>query len=256
MSLGESSGSHSLQTDSLAESWATVSIMDEDVKGLDTTETIQMAEERSENHSTISDIVQLEREEVELLEQEELLEEAELQSSTMSVLGIDRELTEMGEELYTQATSQVEIDLRPPETVELLMSMEEPLVVEVVEEVVQPTVTITPPVSEPSVSDSVPIPAVVSEARERLQLEQKLSHPPEVDTSLPAEGNQKSLQTKSIPVSMAAQEAPAPSAEEAVSKAKSKPPAKVRSFELPVMLCGSAALVAVVGMVTYTLIKK
>lgn len=92
----------SWQTESLPvslaghESWAQVGIMDPetDVKSLDSMEGVALAEERSENNSSNSDIVHVEREE--LLEAGAADEEEPgLQESMMSVLGTESELAEL-----------------------------------------------------------------------------------------------------------------------------------------------------------------
>ncbi|XP_078480411.1 bcl-2-like protein 13, partial [Lampetra planeri] len=102
-----SSGQSSWQTESLPvslaghESWAQVSAMDpEDVKSLDSNEGVALAEERSENNSSNSDIVHVEREEAELLE--EGGEAAAIEESMMSVLGTESELAELREEFREQ----------------------------------------------------------------------------------------------------------------------------------------------------------
>ncbi|KAL2102687.1 hypothetical protein ACEWY4_001855 [Coilia grayii] len=139
LSPEDNSGPSSWQTDSLASSWATVGALDpEEAKSLEASEALLMAEERSENHSSISDMVHLEREEDEFLEEddqqaeeearslrevemeveveeeeemeeevvveevEEEEEEEELQASLMSVLGTERELEEMMAEQEAQ----------------------------------------------------------------------------------------------------------------------------------------------------------
>ncbi|XP_023694907.2 bcl-2-like protein 13 isoform X1 [Paramormyrops kingsleyae] len=80
------------QADSLltgSGSWAQVgSTEPEDVKSLDSDAGATLAEERSENNSSNSDIVHVEREEAELME-------GELQESMLSILGSGSELVEM-----------------------------------------------------------------------------------------------------------------------------------------------------------------
>ncbi|CAL8355482.1 unnamed protein product [Lota lota] len=116
------SGPGSWQTESLPaslaghESWAHIAMTDpEDAKSLDSNEGAALAEERSDNNSSNSDIVHVEREEAELLEeaveaggaaeepgpQEEEVEaggaaeEPGLQESTMSILGTESDLAEL-----------------------------------------------------------------------------------------------------------------------------------------------------------------
>lgn len=104
----QSTGDHgseqsSWQTESLPvslaghESWAQVGAMDpEDVKSLDSNEGAALAEERSENNSSNSDIVHVEREDAELLE--EGGEVGAIDESMLSVLGTESELAELREE--------------------------------------------------------------------------------------------------------------------------------------------------------------
>lgn len=101
----DGSGPCSWQTESLPgslvghESWAHVPMMDpEDAKSLDSNEGAALAEERSDNNSSNSDIVHVEREE--LLEEVgegggDAMEEPELQESMMSVLGTESDLAEL-----------------------------------------------------------------------------------------------------------------------------------------------------------------
>ncbi|KAM4618950.1 bcl-2-like protein 13 isoform 1-T2 [Polymixia lowei] len=131
------SGHGSWQTESLPvslaghESWAQVSMMDpEDVKSLDSNEGVALAEERSENNSSNSDIVHVEREEAELLEEGGEVGEPELQDSMMSVLGTESELAELRAEFRDQTPP-------PPASSETgstapasLVSLEEPVVIE------------------------------------------------------------------------------------------------------------------------------
>uniref|UniRef100_A0A3B3QP25 BCL2 like 13 n=1 Tax=Paramormyrops kingsleyae TaxID=1676925 RepID=A0A3B3QP25_9TELE len=94
----------------VTESWSQVDVMDpEDIKSLDGNEGAVLAEEHSENNSSNSDIVHVEREEAELLESgegagaETVL--PELQESLLSVLGGESELMELKVELSSPAPS-------------------------------------------------------------------------------------------------------------------------------------------------------
>ncbi|XP_057692692.1 bcl-2-like protein 13 [Corythoichthys intestinalis] len=126
-----SSGHSSWQTESLPvslaghESWAQVCAMDpEDIKSLDSNEGVALVEERSENNSSNSDIVHVEREEAEMLE--EGAEGGAIEESMMSVLGTESELAQLREEI----TSQIAL---APVTVEehaSLISLEDPVVIE------------------------------------------------------------------------------------------------------------------------------
>ncbi|KAF6731268.1 Bcl-2-like protein 13 [Oryzias melastigma] len=124
-----SSEQSSWQTESLPvslaghESWAQVGAMDpEDVKSLDSNEGVALAEERSENNSSNSDIVHVEREEAELLE--EGGEVGVIEESMMSVLGTESELAELRAEFDP---TPVAPDATPPAS---LVSLEEPVVIE------------------------------------------------------------------------------------------------------------------------------
>uniref|UniRef100_A0A3Q3KCX1 BCL2 like 13 n=1 Tax=Monopterus albus TaxID=43700 RepID=A0A3Q3KCX1_MONAL len=101
-----SSEQSSWQTESLPvslaghESWAQVGVMDpEDLKSLDSNEGVALAEERSENNSSNSDIVHVEREEAELLEGGEV---GVIEESMISVIGTESELAELREEFRDQ----------------------------------------------------------------------------------------------------------------------------------------------------------
>uniref|UniRef100_UPI003AADC100 bcl-2-like protein 13 n=1 Tax=Centroberyx gerrardi TaxID=166262 RepID=UPI003AADC100 len=134
------SGQSSWQTESLPvslaghESWAQVGMMDpEDVKSLDSNEGAALAEERSENNSSNSDIVHVEREEAELLEEGGevgAIEEPELQESMMSVLGTESELAELRAACRDQTPplpASSEADSTAPAS---LVSLEEAVVIE------------------------------------------------------------------------------------------------------------------------------
>ncbi|XP_051917693.1 bcl-2-like protein 13 isoform X2 [Hippocampus zosterae] len=170
-----SSGHSSWQTESLPvslaghESWAQVCAMDpEDIKSLDSNEGIALAEERSENNSSNSDIVHVEREEAELLE--EGGESGAIEESMMSVLGTESELAQLREE----SSSRIPV---APETLEepaSLISLEEPVVIEtplslstepslisLEPELPLPApVAAAPPPSEPQPVTPLPVPVV------------------------------------------------------------------------------------------------
>lgn len=132
---GNSSGQSSWQTESLPvslaghESWAQVGTMDpEDVKSLDSNEGVALTEERSENNSSNSDIVHVEREEAELLE--EGGEVGAIEESMMSVLGTESDLAELREEFKDQIPDvplSSEAESTAPAS---LISLEEPVVIE------------------------------------------------------------------------------------------------------------------------------
>uniref|UniRef100_A0A1A8IZS5 BCL2-like 13 (Apoptosis facilitator) n=2 Tax=Nothobranchius kuhntae TaxID=321403 RepID=A0A1A8IZS5_NOTKU len=129
----DSSEQSSWQTESLPvslaghESWAQVGAMDpEDVKSLDSNEGVALAEERSENNSSNSDIVHVEREEAELLE--EGGEVGDTEESMISVLGTESELAELRAEFEDQ-TSGVPAPTGPDSTAAAFLVSLEPAVV-------------------------------------------------------------------------------------------------------------------------------
>lgn len=133
ISVADSSGLSSWHTESLPvslsghESWAKVGTMEpEDAKSVDSGEGVASAEEHSENNSSNSDIVHVEREEAELLEEGEAVEEEKLQESMLSVLGTESELEALGEELRREASSPQQPVSEAPES---LMSLEEQIVI-------------------------------------------------------------------------------------------------------------------------------
>lgn len=288
LSPEETSGPSSWQTDSLASSWATVGTLDaEEAKSLEASEALLLAEERSENHSSISDIVHLEREEAELLEEaERQAEEAaaggmeELQSSVMSVLGTEKELAELRVEQEAQALRGDTPEVKAPKTMEMLMSMEEPELQEEPEEVVWPLLSSTPPpaIPEPPALLNVPImssPVLVDP--EFQPLREVPSSPPRLEQQLPRKGHkelQEEAKKEESPIPLVppaplvdtqkeprAEPVVAPLAEEESFNISTKevpvtqepepavPPPS--AFELTTLLYGSAAVVAVMGMVAY-----
>ncbi|XP_019749538.1 bcl-2-like protein 13 [Hippocampus comes] len=169
-----SSGHSSWQTESLPvslaghESWAQVCAMDpEDIKSLDSNEGIALAEERSENNSSNSDIVHVEREEAELLE--EGGESGAIEESMMSVLGTESELAQLREE----SSSRIPVAPVTLEEPASLISLEEPVVIEtplslstepslisLEPELLPAPVAAAPPPSEPQPVTPLPVPVV------------------------------------------------------------------------------------------------
>ncbi|XP_010738951.3 bcl-2-like protein 13 [Larimichthys crocea] len=244
----------------LAESWSTMGDVDpEDTKSLDSGNETALAGE--ENHSSNSDMVHLEREEVEMLEEAEKEEERarrteeeeeddeELQTSVLSVLGGERELVELREE---------EQDLQAPETEGLLVSAEEPHMEREPAEFrhVVPPMALPPlPIVrfDPPSTTSTPVPSTTTAEAEEVYSLQGL-HPPSILAPMAAEPLIESLEQlkfTQIPLSdveehsvEASQEAP----ENPESTAQPKTTKPLSSTEL---LFGGAALVAVVGVVAY-----
>ncbi|XP_023263993.1 bcl-2-like protein 13 [Seriola lalandi dorsalis] len=235
----------------------------EDTKSLDSSDGVVLPGE--ENHSSNSDMVHLEREEVEMLEEaekeaaederarrteEEEEEDEELQTSVLSVLGGEKELVELREE---------EQDLQAPETEELLVSAEEPYVKKAPAEFRQ----VVPPMAlpplpivrfDPPSTTSTPVPSTTTTEAEELYSLQGL-HPPSILAPMAAEPPAESLEQlkfsqiplsdveeHSVKESQAAPEKPEP------QPAATKTGKPLTSTEL---LCGGAALVAVVGVVAY-----
>ncbi|KTG33159.1 hypothetical protein cypCar_00047922, partial [Cyprinus carpio] len=222
------SGSGPWQTASLAESWASFSDMEPELGSLES-EMVLDQEDHSENHSSTSDIIHLE---AELHQRVESDEEEELQSSMLSMIG---------SELEEIAALPAELDLKPPQTVELLVCVEEPVMEEIDAEVAfEPVFTHTPLLSEPLdfTLASVPIPEIIS---------QVLDHLPPSTVTLSEEPHASESESINAPCVSAS------SSEEVVPKAD---PLSAAPFELPVLLVGGAALVAVLGILAYTLIRK
>lgn len=234
----------------------------EDTKSLDSSDGAVLAGE--ENHSSNSDMVHLEREEVEMLEaaekeateeergrktEEEEEEDEELQTSVLSVLGGERELVELREE---------EQDLQAPETEELLVSAEEPRVEKEPAEFRQ----VVPPMAlpplpivrlDPPSTTSTPVPSTTTSEAEELYLNQGL-HPPSILSPLAAEPPAASLEQlkfSQIPLTDA-DEHSVQESEVAPEKLDPQPTApKTKPLSSTELLCGGAALVAVVGVVAY-----
>ncbi|XP_029318051.1 uncharacterized protein LOC115028409 [Cottoperca gobio] len=231
----------------------------EDTKSLDSNDEAILGGE--ENHCSISDMVHLEREEAEMLEEaekeegarrteEEEEDDEELQTSVLSVLGGERELVELRQE---------EKDLHAPETEELLVSAEEPhkkkpagfmLVVPPMALPPLPIVRFDPPSTT-----STPVPSTTTAEADELYSTQGL-HPPSFLTRVAAEPLSKSLEQlkfSQIPLSDAEEHSvkasqAAPEKPEPPQPAAPKTTKPLSSTEL---LCGGAALVAVVGVVAY-----
>lgn len=293
LSPEETSGPSLWQTDSLASSWATVGTLDtEEAKSLEASEALLLAEECSENHSSISDIVHLEREEAELLEEAERQAEdvmaggmEELQSSMMSVLGTEKELAELRVEQEAQALRGDAPELKAPKSMEMLMSVEEPELLDEPEEVVWPLLSSTPPptIPEPPVSAPLPVPTMSppvlvhpefqplrevppsparleqeplrKQQKESLKEEKKEESRKELpipsDSPAPLVDKQKEPQIE--PVAPLAQEESfdISTKELSVTQEPEPPVPPPSAFELTTLLYGSAAVVAVMGMVAY-----
>lgn len=165
-----SSEQSSWQTESLPvslaghESWAQVGAMDpEDIKSLDSNEGVALAEERSENNSSNSDIVHVEREEAELLE--EGAEVAAIEESMMSVLGTESELAELREEFRDQTPPVPSLSEEDSTAPASLISTEEPVVIETPASVsAEPSLISSEPELLPPTPEAAPLPPAKTEA--------------------------------------------------------------------------------------------
>lgn len=277
---GNSSGHSSWQTESLPvslathESWAQVAGMDpEDVKSLDSNEGAALAEERSENNSSNSDIVHVEREDAELLE--EAGEGGAIEESLMSVLGTESDLAALREE-YREQTPPLpilsEVESTAPAS---LISLEEhvvldtpaslsaePSLISLEEEMteVSPEAAVPPvaqqsapavePLPEPVPVEAEPIAIVnepviesISASNVEIISEMAKSVPPPTAETLPQaeqETEAPVLETAAPPVAALAQETPEqPSVEPEPSS------------EFPVLLYGGAALALITAIMAY-----
>lgn len=237
---GDSSGPASWQTESLPvsltghESWAQVSMMDpEDVKSLDSAEGVALAEEQSENNSSNSDIVHVEREDAELLEEAvETVEEGELQSSVLSVLGSESELAAVREE-----AANAEPVLAAPEPIvePIVEILPPPASVEQEHSASHAASTASLPVPEPELQ-SQPVPAPV---------EQQSSSPPDLEPEATLE--QEILPEVELKATSPVYDFPVPAPPEMLTKTEPQP----ESSDLPVLLYSGAALVAIAAVLAF-----
>ncbi|XP_051579653.1 bcl-2-like protein 13 isoform X2 [Myxocyprinus asiaticus] len=269
LTIGDSSGPASWQTESLPvsltghESWAQVGMMDpEDIKSLDSAEGVALAEEQSENNSSNSDIVHVEREDAELLEEGgETVEEGELQSSVLSVLGSESELAAVREE------APPEPDPPAPEPV---VSIEEPVVLTET----PPKVSDAPPPASVEQEQVVSYAAAVTFVPEP-ELQSQLAQPEAVPAPVeppPTSPVKESLPAVAPPPDPETEPVQATLEQEILPKAEQKPtlltqdlsvstaseaPVQIQSVpqpdssDLPVLLYGGAALVAIAAVVAF-----
>lgn len=271
LGTGVSSGLDSWQTESLRlslaghESWAQVDMMDhpEDIKRLESNEG-NLAEERSENNSSNSDIVHVEREDAE--EGEGGAEEPELQEIMLSVLGTESELAELRAEFRDDTPLPVPAAPEP-----VVVYLEEPVIIEtpaplsaVLSELHAPS---SVPVSEPEPSAPDPMiePAPVVEAAppspakapstppsakpvpEPEPVPEPVAAPPEPvpEEPQPEPQSETVLEPAAAPLLEAL---PAPVAPAEETPVQTEPEHK---SEIPVLLYGGAALVALAAVVTW-----
>lgn len=293
---GESSSEHSSwPTESLPvslaghESWAQVGEMDpEELKSLDSNEGVALAEERSENNSSNSDIVHVEREEAELLE--EASEAGVIEESMMSVLGTESELAELREECLVGVPPVSVSTAAGSSTPASLLSLEEPVVIEIPtiysaepsfasSELLPPHAeSAIPPDSEPEPSAAVSVPAVETESDPE-PAAARAPAPVEVapassdwETSAgqaeanpdPVPGVEPELEPNAVPSSPEPETVEEPEVAEAVTPIPlatadtpaEEPPAQLdQAPELQVLVYGGATLVALAAIIIYSVIR-
>ncbi|XP_061891834.1 bcl-2-like protein 13 isoform X1 [Entelurus aequoreus] len=255
-----SSGLSSWQTESLPvslaghESWAQVCAMDpEDIKSLDSNEGAALAEERSENNSSNSDIVHVEREEAELLDEGGAIEE-----SMMSVLGTESELAQLREEISSQmtaapATSEVEsaapaslISLEEPAVV--LETSTEPSLISIEPQLPPPVLeAFAPPPFDPEPAAPLPVPAVEPEPEPKWLSAEGTPPFPAASTDPEAHLEPVILPTLQEPESASESEVPAA---QVATEAQPDP-----ASELQALLCGGATLVLLAAVMAYGVIR-
>ncbi|XP_016125698.1 bcl-2-like protein 13, partial [Sinocyclocheilus grahami] len=242
LTLGDSSGPASWQTESLPvslighESWAQVGMMDpDDAKSLDSAEGVALVEEQSENNSSNSDIVHVEREDAELLEEGgETVEEGELQSSVLSVLGSESELAAVREEAPTAESVQ---------------SAPEPIVEPTVMEIPPPPalVELEHPAAPAAATASFPVPELQSQPVPA-PVEPQSSPPPDLEPEVvQATLEQEVLPEVDLKAFSPAHNLPVPTPPEVQTKSVPQP----ETSDLPVLLYGGAALVAIAAVLAF-----
>ncbi|XP_018978545.1 bcl-2-like protein 13 [Cyprinus carpio] len=244
LTLEDSSGPASWQTESLPvsltghESWAQVGMMDpEDAKSLDSAEGVALVEEQSENNSSNSDIVHVEREDAELLEEGgETVEEGELQSSVLSVLGSESELAAVREEASTAESVQTAPELIVEPTV--MEIPPPPVAVELEHPAAPAAATASFSVPEPELQ-SQPVPAPV---------EPQSSPPPDLEPEVfQATLEQEILPEADLKASSLAHDLPVPTPAEVQTKSVPEP----ETSDIPVLLYGGAALMAIAAVLAF-----
>ncbi|KAM8861299.1 LOW QUALITY PROTEIN: bcl-2-like protein 13 [Synchiropus picturatus] len=272
----------SWQTESLPVSWAQISSMDaDDSKSMDSTDGAALAEERSENNSSNSDIVHVEREEL-LDEGGEAVEE-----SMMSVLGSESEMAELREQTPpvpgasdAEPTSLVSID--EPVVIETPVSLTsepsiitlsgEPSLISLEPELPPAAPEAAEPEPEPEPEPAVPSldPAVEPEGEISAVTAEVLpqSEPPVTSSTAPAEPETISepeptpdpepptVPPESEPDAQLEPRLAPIAAESPVQPPVMEPAAQAESqCELPALIYGGAALVALAGVVVYGVIS-
>lgn len=212
----------------LAESWSTMGDVDpEDAKSLDSSDGAALTGE--ENHSSNSDMVHLERDEVEMLEEGERRKEEEEE--------------EDDEELQASVLS-VESELQAPETVELLVSAEEPRTGREFRHVVPPMALPPLPIVrlDPPSATSTPVPSTTASEAEEPYSIQGL-HPPSILAPVLPEPSETKAGEPAF------SQIPLTDVEEHLKKEPTAP--KTKALSSVELLFGGAALVAAVGVLAY-----
>ncbi|XP_064807580.1 bcl-2-like protein 13 [Oncorhynchus masou masou] len=268
----DSSELGSWQTESLRvslaghESWAQVGMMDhpEDIKSLESNEG-NLSEERSENNSSNSDIVHVEREDAE--EGEGGTEAPELQEIMLSVLGTESELAELRAEFRDDTPPPVPAAPEPVVgCLEDPVAIETPAPLSAVPSEPEPCAPSTVPMSEsesPALAPVVeaapakmpPTPQPAEQVPEPVPIPVAAAPPqpePIPEEPQPEPQSETVLELAAAPVLEAP---PAPvetsvaSAEEAPVQMEPEP-----KLELPVLLYGGAALVALAAVVAWVVL--
>ncbi|KAM8891078.1 bcl-2-like protein 13 isoform 2-T3 [Spinachia spinachia] len=234
------------------ESWAQVGVMDpEDVKSLDSNEGAALAEERSENNSSNSDIVHVDREDAELLEEGGAIDE-----SMLSVLGTESELAELREQFGGDSA-----DPAPLLSLEERVEMETPASLSAEPEAAASaalSVAAVEPAPEPEpqlAAESAPVAAEVapqSEAKETPAAPIAISEPePEREAepvAVPTQAEEPEPEREAVPAELLLAQ---------VTEAPAEPPAEDPPTQLgpesglQAMFCGGAALVVLAGVLAY-----
>lgn len=233
----------SWQTESLAaslashESWAQVAAM-EDAKSLEGGEGAALAEERSENNSSNSDIVHVEREEAELLEEGGAIDE-----STMSVLGTESDLAALRAE-FGDPTPAGPLAAPPPMPVAVETSSEpEPL----------------PPVPVPAAEpDPQPEPAdpVLVEAAPTPPAEEIVTTTAEPEAPPEPEPEPKPEAEPAELLPLQPEPEPEPEVPPGVSPVLEAPAGPEPAEEFPVLLYGGAVLVLLAAVGAVVLLRR
>ncbi|XP_076848330.1 bcl-2-like protein 13 isoform X2 [Brachyhypopomus gauderio] len=242
----DSSGLASWQSESLPmslsghDSWAQVGAMEpEDTKSLDSAEAVALAEEQSENNSSNSDIVHVEREEVEILEEgTEPTQERELQESLLSMLGTESDL---GVDPAEDTPPPAERVAAVPES----MALEE-----LVTEPFSSLGATAPPVDVERESRPAPAPPAAPDPEPESDRSSPVEEPPraEPEPAVPPSTQEPKSQAVQLTPILAQQPTITPPA---AAPEQTESGVKPQASELPVLLYGGAALVAIAALLAY-----